>query len=76
MVVLREKQGKHHLKITKHYAFKRDQDVMDTANQAVRKVFSSYNTYAFGRLPCSWSHFIRKQMAIEIHLFGPINTKI
>lgn len=49
---------------------------MDTANQACRRVFPLFNTYAFGRLPCSWSHFARKQMATEIHLFGLINTKI
>lgn len=49
---------------------------VDTADQACRRVFPFFNTYAFGCLSCSWSHFARKQMATEIHLFGLVNTKI
>lgn len=54
----------------------KESDVMDTANQACRRVFPFFNTCAPGSLPGSWSHFTGKQKAKGIHPFGPINAKI
>lgn len=61
---------------TNNYDFEMDRMQWIPHSKHIRRVFPFFSTYVFGSLPCSRTHFARNQMATEIHLFGPINTKI
>lgn len=66
----------YHLKMTKHYGFKKWIRCNGYSKPSMSEGFSFFNTCAFGNLPCSQSHFARKQVATQIYTFGPENKDL